>query len=264
MLIAHASDGGPTTRDALADADYLAGRTAFQQRCSACHTLADGANHLIGPNLWGMFDRQVGELDDFQYSPALENAQFPWSPESLGRWLREPQSFLPDNRMAIPEPVPEHLIVPLLSFVMVETGAADWERPEIVEAPVDRSLPLSERFPSFYNHLMHNTTRYRMTSSEEEVVFDSYYQKDGSVTSSLPTVGGFWHVTAEDRFCYALYGLPVEPSYLVQCFPIAAMAIPRFAEELWRSPVSDTVTLVGGILPGRPSQSRPSATGEDE
>ena len=52
--------------------------------------------------------------------------------------------------------------------------------------------------------------------------------------------------------CYAAYGIPIEPKYMVECFPVAAMAIPRFREELWESKPSTDWTLYGGILPGRP------------
>ena len=53
-------------------------------------------------------------------------------------------------------------------------------------------------------------------------------------------------------FCYALDGIPGKPSQLVECFPIAAMAIPRFAEQLWTSKPTEGVTLHGGIVAGRP------------
>jgi cytochrome c2 len=46
------------SRDALKEADYMAGKLAFQGRCSACHTLADNSMDLTGPNLWGVFCRK--------------------------------------------------------------------------------------------------------------------------------------------------------------------------------------------------------------
>ena len=51
------------TREALAGADYVRGRLAFQQRCSACHTLAEDALHLAGPNLWEVIGRTAGTRD---------------------------------------------------------------------------------------------------------------------------------------------------------------------------------------------------------
>jgi len=39
---------------------------------------------------------------------------------------------------------------------------------------------------------------------------------------------------------------------MVGCFSVAAMAIPRFAEELWVSKPQPGVKLHGGMVPGRP------------
>ena len=99
---------------------------------------------------------------------------------------------------------------------------------------------------------MTNTSRYRLVSDGGELVFKAYFNEDGSVTSDLESIRGFWHVNERDMFCYALYGLPYNPSEFVECFPVAAMAIPRFAEELWESKPADGVVAYGGILPGRP------------
>lgn len=241
------------TRDALASADYRAGRIAFLQRCSACHTLAEDALALQGPNLFAMFGRPVGADTAFAYSDALTQADFEWTPDRLADWLADPEGFLPGNSMLIPEAVPDGDIANMISFMMVETGAADWERPELETVTAeDRARPPAERFPSFWNHLMTNTTRYRWVEGDQEIIFNVYYNTDGSVTSDQQGVFSFWHITERDMFCYALTGLPKEPAYMVQCFPVAAMAIPRFAEELWQSEPAANVTLYGGILPGRP------------
>ena len=53
------------TYDELREADYMKGKQAFQGRCSACHTLADDSGDIAGPNLWGVFDREVGSKEGF-------------------------------------------------------------------------------------------------------------------------------------------------------------------------------------------------------
>ena len=68
------------TREALAGADYVRGRLAFQQRCSACHTLAEDALHLAGPNLWEVIGRTAGSREKFSYSETLKKAEFAWTP----------------------------------------------------------------------------------------------------------------------------------------------------------------------------------------
>lgn len=244
-------------RDQLAAADYRQGRTAFQQRCSACHTLAEGGSNLAGPNLWGIVGRLAGASPGFPVSDALKAAGFRWDVARLHAFLAGPEQLVPGIRMLIPEPVPEADRTALLSFLMLETGAADWPRPAVamVEEKIDRTRPLAERYPSFYNHLMTNTTRYRMETADGELRFDAYFNGDGSVSASVPAIRGFWNTVERkgmEFFCYALDGLPARPTQLVECFPIAAMAIPRFAEQLWTSKPVPGVTLHGGIVAGRP------------
>ena len=95
---------------------------------------------------------------------------------------------------------------------------------------------------------MTNTTRYRMETPGGEVRFDAYFNADGSVSSSEKTIRGFWNTVERkgmEFFCYALDGIPAKPSQLVECFPIAAMAIPRLADPLWTSKPTEGVILIG-------------------
>jgi len=244
------------TMDALKAADYMKGKQAFQGRCSACHTLADSSGDIAGPNLWGVFEREAGGKEGFTYSDTLIDADFVWSPDQLDAWLADPQGYLPGNIMAIPEAVPAADRPNIISFMLIETGAVDWPRPEanFADAQTDRSLPPSERFPSFWNHLMFNTTRYWWQNEEagDEFRFDAYFKIDGTVATSEKKVTGFWHITERDFFCYALKGMPVGVGQMVECFPVAAMAIPRFADELWVSKPQPGVQLHGGMVAGRP------------
>jgi cytochrome c2 len=242
------------SHEALAEADYFAGKRSFTQRCGACHTLADGGKNLVGPNLYGIFARPAGGSPGFAYSDALTESGRVWTPGELAAFLSDPEGYLPGIKMMIPEAVPVADQPALVSFLMVETGAADWPRPEPAadDAAMDPSLPVAERFPSFWNHMMFNTTRYRLVTEQDELIFKAYFNPDGSVGSSDESIRGFWHVDERDFFCYALYGIPVAPEEFVECFPVAVMSIPRFAEELWASHPAPGVTLHGGIMAGRP------------
>jgi len=242
------------SRQALVEADYAKGRTAFQQRCSACHTLAADSSNLLGPNLWQMMGRKAGSMEGFAFSAAMNESGVTWTPASLLAFISDPDNFIPDNRMMIPEPVPEADRIPMLSFIMLETGAADWERPAsaLAQTDVAPDAPVSERYPEFWNHLMSNTTRYRLVTAETELEFEAYFNTDGSVSTNVRRARGFWHVNERDMFCYALYNLPVKPDQFVECFPVGAMAIPRFSQELWKSQPAAGIELYGGILPGRP------------
>lgn len=74
------------------------GRNAFV-KCRICHTAQAGAAHLEGPNLWGVIGRPVGAANGFSYSPALADADFSWTRESLEAYLQDPDAFLPGTRM---------------------------------------------------------------------------------------------------------------------------------------------------------------------
>jgi cytochrome c len=247
------------TRDQLVAANYRQGMVAFQQRCSACHSLAEGGNDLAGPNLHGMFARAAGTKPGFRFSPAMQRLGERWTAARLMALLADPDGFIPGSTMQLPEPVPEADRIALLSFVMLETGGADWPRPAPPRVADRRgsvaggaALPLAARFPSFWNHLMTNTTRYRLEAGGEPYRFDVYFQTDGTATASDPRIKGFWHVDADDMFCYALHGLAVAPGQFVECFPVVAMSIPRFREDLWTSRPMPGLVITGGIVAGRP------------
>jgi cytochrome c len=86
-----------TAATARADGDAARGEARFQD-CAACHKLEAGANN-VGPSLHGIFARGAGELSDFRYSPAMKRSGIAWTPEALGKFIADPQSIVPGNRM---------------------------------------------------------------------------------------------------------------------------------------------------------------------
>lgn len=69
------------------------------QFCRACHSLEQGGANMIGPALFGFFGREVGGQSGFEYSAAMRDADFTWTPEAMHAWLAQPGRFLPGNRM---------------------------------------------------------------------------------------------------------------------------------------------------------------------
>ena len=62
--------------------------------CRACHTFGSGEEHLLGPNLYGVFGRSTASAAGFEYSVALREADFVWTPDALDAWLTEPNGFI--------------------------------------------------------------------------------------------------------------------------------------------------------------------------
>jgi cytochrome c len=82
---------------ARAEGDAARGEKKFQD-CAACHRLDAGVNN-IGPSLHGIFTRKAGELPDFRYSPAIKRSGIGWTPETLDKFITDPQAMVPANRM---------------------------------------------------------------------------------------------------------------------------------------------------------------------
>ena len=113
-----AGEGGAAAR--FAGADLSHGRQVFN-RCLPCHTVAANAPHGVGPNLHGVFGRKAGSRVDYVYSPALQQTEVVWSPETLEQWLLRPTAFLPGARMVFAGIPDEQERTDLLAFLLEET-----------------------------------------------------------------------------------------------------------------------------------------------
>jgi cytochrome c len=82
---------------ARADGDPARGEARFND-CAACHKLQASSND-VGPSLHGLFERKAGALTDFRYSPAMKRSGISWTPETLDKFITDPQAMVPANRM---------------------------------------------------------------------------------------------------------------------------------------------------------------------
>jgi cytochrome c len=76
--------------------DTDAGKQLFQKRCAGCHAFD---RNKEGPNLAGVYGRQVGTAPGFNYSPAIKSAHFVWDEQRLEKWLTDTQSVIEENNM---------------------------------------------------------------------------------------------------------------------------------------------------------------------
>jgi cytochrome c len=100
------------------EGDFEAGRRAFAQ-CRSCHTVVEGGGNRVGPNLYGVFGREIGAAKGFAYSQPVQDADFIWDGERLDHWLENPRPFLPGNRMAFAGVRDETQRRDLIAYLMV-------------------------------------------------------------------------------------------------------------------------------------------------
>ncbi|RZJ46684.1 MAG: cytochrome c family protein [Brevundimonas sp.] len=99
------------------------GRRVFA-RCRSCHTVTEGGPNMTGPNLYGVFGRQAGGIEGYNYSNAMKTAGFVWDAETLDHWLENPHTFLRGTKMSfvgLADPADRRDVI---AWLKVETGYA--------------------------------------------------------------------------------------------------------------------------------------------
>ncbi|WP_185802629.1 c-type cytochrome [Pontivivens nitratireducens] len=82
----------------MANASAEDGERAFRA-CRACHVVEEGVNR-VGPSLYGVIDRDIGSVEDFNYSSAMAEKDGTWTYENLDAYLTAPRTWLPGTKMA--------------------------------------------------------------------------------------------------------------------------------------------------------------------
>jgi cytochrome c len=83
---------------AQGSAEY--GKEEFESKCSKCHAVDATAGAGTGPNLHGIIGTAAGSRAGFVFSDAMKAAGVTWSEESLARFLQNPGTVVPGNKMA--------------------------------------------------------------------------------------------------------------------------------------------------------------------
>ena len=84
----------------LASANLEKGATAAK-KCLACHDFAKGGPNKVGPNLWGILDRDKGAVSGFAYSTNFKKMmQGHWTIDDLSKYLLNPKAMVPGTSMA--------------------------------------------------------------------------------------------------------------------------------------------------------------------
>jgi len=75
------------------------GKKIFVQKCAQCHTYNEGGKNLQGPNLFGLWGRQSGQVDGYTYTDANRDSGIIWNKESLDTYLKDPKKMIPGTKM---------------------------------------------------------------------------------------------------------------------------------------------------------------------
>jgi cytochrome c2 len=79
------------------------GATLFATQCQGCHTITDGMSHRIGPDLFGVVGRNVGDAQGYdEYSAAMKAHKGVWDAALLDKFLQQPAAVMPGTSMAFP------------------------------------------------------------------------------------------------------------------------------------------------------------------
>ena len=70
------------------------------KKCTACHTPEKAGANRVGPNLYGIVERDVAKHAGFAYSPAMTAKGGKWTWEGLAAYLNDPRGNIPGNKMA--------------------------------------------------------------------------------------------------------------------------------------------------------------------
>jgi cytochrome c len=81
--------------------DAARGKLVFERRCSGCHALDADRE---GPQLRTVYGRKAGSVAGFQYSANLVRSGLTWNPDTLDRWLTDPDAMVPGNNMSFVTP----------------------------------------------------------------------------------------------------------------------------------------------------------------
>ena len=93
-----ADSGSEQARDEPDPAATRRGRILFLQ-CRACHSLKQGEEHKVGPNLHRVIGMPAAHKPGYVYTDSLKESGIVWSRQNLSRFLADPYDLVPGTGM---------------------------------------------------------------------------------------------------------------------------------------------------------------------
>ena len=72
---------------------------AAAKKCAACHTFEKGGPNRVGPNLWGVVDRDRATEPGFNYSAAMKAKGGKWTYDELNKFIANPKGYINGTAM---------------------------------------------------------------------------------------------------------------------------------------------------------------------
>jgi len=93
------------------------GKRLFLQ-CRACHTLAPGEPHKVGPNLGKILGAKAAQKPGYKYSKALSQSGLVWDYKTMDHWIENPSAVLVGHKMVyfgMKDPAQRRMLIRYLS-----------------------------------------------------------------------------------------------------------------------------------------------------
>ena len=96
--------------------DAAAGERVYAQ-CRACHQVGENAKNAVGPVLNGLFGRQAGTVEGYNYSPANKNSGITWDEATFREYIKDPKAKIPGTKMVYAGLKDEQRITDLIAYL---------------------------------------------------------------------------------------------------------------------------------------------------